>query len=202
MKRAVHLFVAVLLVSIQAVAAVHATNYAGGNLSDWLVEDAAPALSKTLTQHPRFRNETIVLVDLDEQQLAHSSDGLTLAVLDSLHSSLLQTPGLLISRATGPENCASRIRSGYFLVVQATPVSRNDAKVEIRIFDVVEQQWVSGFGQQWRGRLSKAQWTAMAQQVVPDNALGERIAPFADDQSDLLAARLAAELACQLRHRG
>ncbi|MBT8116824.1 MAG: hypothetical protein KJO66_03260 [Gammaproteobacteria bacterium] len=178
------------------------TRFADGSLNEWLDDEAVPALSQTFSQHPRFRAETIRVAALDGVQVSGRSNGLTTAVRDSLHSALLQHPGLDIALADGPERCTMVPIDGYYLAVEATPSGARGANVQLRVFDIVEQQWVSGFAFQWRGDLSAAQRGALGRSVVADSARGLRVLPFAADESDLVAARLAADLACQLRRAG
>ncbi|MBT8135401.1 MAG: hypothetical protein KJO54_00165 [Gammaproteobacteria bacterium] len=172
------------------------------SLDGWLADEAVPQLSQTLSEHPRFKGETVRIAVLDGSDVAAQPDGLSVATRNALHAALMQNQGLRIAMAEGPEDCASRSRDGYFVAIEAAAVSGRNGNVQIRIYDIVEQRWVSGFSYQWRGELSAAQRAAVRRTETAATARGLRIAPYTADQSDLLAAHLAGELACQLKRSG
>ena len=94
--------------------------FADGSLDQWLGEEAVPGLTRTFSEHPRFRNETIRVAVLDGEQVAGSTNGLNTATRDAIYSALLQVQGLSIERAEGPESCADAPRGGYYLAIDAT----------------------------------------------------------------------------------
>ncbi|MDH3647228.1 MAG: hypothetical protein OER80_10675 [Gammaproteobacteria bacterium] len=197
------LFICLFLTAGCAATAGHEwTRFSDGSLSEWLDREAVPGLTKTFSEHPRFKRETIRIAALDGEQVAGRTDGLTTAVADALHSALMQTAGLNIVRVTGPESCATTPTGGYYLAIETKPSGTRRAEIQLRVFDIVERQWISGFGHQWRGELSSTQRDALRQPIVADSSRGHRVAPFTADQSDLLAERLAADLACHLIRNG
>ncbi len=202
MMRVLSALLIILLSGCATTAGNDWARFSDGSLNEWLDDEAVPTLTRTFSQHPRFKAETIRVAALDGEQVAGRSNGLTTAVRDALHSALLQQPGLNIILADGPENCTMAPIDGYYLAVEASPSGSRGANVQLRVFDIVEQQWISGFVHQWRGDLTSAQRGALGRSVVAASARGLRVLPFAADQSDLLAARLAADLACQLKREG
>ncbi|MDH3589098.1 MAG: hypothetical protein OEQ74_06815 [Gammaproteobacteria bacterium] len=201
--RLVQLAIAILSVAGCATTSSNAwARFSDGSLNEWLGDEAVPGLTETFSQFPRFKGEVIHIAVLDGEQVAGDPNGLSTATRDAVHSALLQVPGLNIVRVDGPENCMNAARGGYYLAIDATGSGSRSATVTLRIFDIVERQWVSGFGYEWRGDLTGAQREALRRSVIADSTRGLRVSPFSADQSDLLAARLAADLACKLRLAG
>lgn len=176
--------------------------FSDGSLNEWLGDVAVPGLVKTLSQHPRFKGESVRVAILEDGEVAAQADGLSIATRDAVHTALMAVPGLRIAQSDGPETCATRSRDGYFLAVSAGVSGARSGNVQLRIYDIVEREWVSGFTYLWRGELNSKQREAARRTVTAASARGMRVAPFTADQSDLLAEKLAADLACQLAQSG
>ncbi len=177
------------------------TRFSDGSLNEWLGDSAVPALRRTLSEHPRFRNEKVHVAVLDGEKVAVRTSGLAVAVREAVHSALLDSTGANVLQLDGPPPCGREPRSGYYLAVSAT-ASGKRGSVQLRLYDVVEQQWVAGFAHQWRGELSANQRDAARRSTVAGSAAGLREKPFTAGQSDLLAGHLATELACRLLQSG
>jgi len=174
----------------------------------WLAKQAAPYLRQQLSEHPRFKGETLMFVVLDDNAPATVSNTLALALRDELLAAAVATPGIRIAwRQSGADishsNSASdceRDNTDYYIGIELTQQIDGRHRVSLRALDLTERSWVNGFGNSWVGSLSAAQRRAAQQQGTDETFLGAREVPFAEDQADLLARHLAHELTCSL-HR-
>lgn len=177
------------------------SHFDDGSVVSWLERDAAPYFARTLTEHPRFAAEPVAVVIMQDEKVATRSHALAIALRDQLHAALLEVPGLSVSVHEPGAPCAQHPR-GYYLGVELVRPQRAATQLTLRLYDAVERRWVSGFSRRWTGRLTSEQVRMAARQVVPDSARGARVLPFGAAQSDLLAAQLAAKLACKLQRAG
>lgn len=177
------------------------SHFSDGSLDSWLVREAVPEFSRVLVEHPRFRNETIYVAVVEGDQVQPRTDALSASLRDAVHARLLELPGLRLQLQDGVAQCTPAAR-GYLLGIEIQRGPRGGAQVQLRIYDNVEQRWVSGFSSQWRGVLSTAQLKLASRPAISEGARGQRVLPFDSGQSDLLAAYLADELACELKRRG
>lgn len=177
------------------------THFSDGSLDAWIVREATPSFAETLSQHPRFRDETIRIAVMTGDEFVLHTDALSASLRNAVHSRLLRVPGLTLVLQDSPQDCRAAA-DGYYLGLELTRNGRSRAQAQLRLYDIVERKWVSGFTSQWRGELSTAQQRLAARPDVSENARGLRVLPFESGQSDLLAAYLARDLACELSRRG
>lgn len=177
------------------------SSFDDGGVVAWLEHDAVPYFARTLTEHPRFSGEPVAVTIMHGERVATRSDELAIALRDRIHAALLETPNLAISLHEPGTPCTNNPR-GYYLAVELVRPERAAARLHLRLYDAVEGGWVSGFSRRWSGRLTAEQARLASRVAVPDSARGARVLPFAATQSDLLAAQLAAKLACQLQRAG
>lgn len=177
------------------------SHFDDGSLATWLEREAAPWFADTLATHPRFSSEPVRLAVMKDERVVLGADALSISVRDRLHARLLEVPALSVSIHEPVASCAPAA-SGYLLGIELQRSAGQPARLQLRIYDAVERVWVSGFALRWQGRLSAGEARMAAREVVPDTALGTRLLPFRAAQSDLLAAQLAAALACELRRQG
>ena len=177
------------------------TRFSNGSLDAWLVREAVPMFAETLSQHPRFNDETIRVAVMTGEEVDLRTNALNASLRNAVHSRLLREPGLTLVLQDSPPDCRAP-GNGYYLGLELTRGGRNQAQAQLRLYDIVEARWVSGFTSQWRGQLSTSQQRLAAKPEISENARGLRVLPFESGQSDLLAAYLARDLACELRRRG
>jgi hypothetical protein len=181
-------------------------NAKAADLGGWMEDELIPYVASQLTGHPRFRGETVVIVALDAGAPAPVTNALALALRDRLVATLIDKPGIRIGWPAGGVtrgHKASAIDCGrdtvhYFIGLEVTPVISGEHRITLRVLDATDRSWVSGVGQTWQGRLSKAQRQAFEQVKTDEHFRGSREAPYSAAQADLLAARLAHELTCSL----
>jgi hypothetical protein len=82
--------------------------------------------------------------------------------------------------------------------LQFSTIDGDEHRVDLRALDLEDGSWVAGFGLSWQGSISRSQQRAYQQPQADTFFQGQRDAPFAPSQSDLLAANLAHELGCAL----
>ena len=67
--------------------------------------------------------------------------------------------------------------------------------IDLRTLDIADRTWVTGFDLTWQGKLTQSQQQALEQRQADPWFRGARTAPYDPEQSDLLAANLARDLA-------
>lgn len=172
------------------------------DLASWTERELTPYIESQLTEHPRFKGETVVFVALDDGVPAPVTNGLVLAIRDRIVSAVVDKPG--ISIGWQPEfdlkdriDC-TRDAAHYFIGLETTRLIDGRYRVTMRVLDVEDQGWVTGSGMTWEGRLTSAQKRAFDQSLTDEYFRGRRDAPYDASQTDVLAARLAHDLACAL----
>jgi len=63
------------------------------SLQQWTEYELSPYLEKELSQHPKFKNQAIVLVDMNGEQVEAQIDTLTTQIRDQIFNRLLQSQG-------------------------------------------------------------------------------------------------------------
>ncbi len=183
-----------LLASLPAVASER-------NLDYWVEDQLVPYVTEQLATHPRFRGETVMFVVLDGETPASASNELALSIRDRLLDAALDTGnidvGLRQGNSAGPLDC-TRDDVHYYIGLDLSARVGDQLSVRIRALDLEDRNWVNGFALSWRGRLDGTERRALERRRIDDTFLGTRDAPFADSQTDLLAAHLARELSCEL----
>ena len=204
MKRILILLGLVVAQSIPAVAESREKD-----LDRWVDRDLIPYVRQQLILHPRFKNETVMFVVLDDNVPASSTNALALSMRDRLLAAAVATPGVAIGWHQGRGGAALGSAPGdcihddvhYYIGVELTQKLDGTYAVNARALDLEDRTWVTGFGRRWQGKLSTSQRQAMRQERVDETFLGVRDVPFTLAQTDLLAAHLAHELSCTLQKR-
>ena len=204
MKR---LLILVTLIVAQAIPAVAESREK--DLDRWVDRDLIPYVRQQLEVHPRFKNETVMFVVLDDNVPASSTNALALSIRDRLLAAAVATPGVNIgwrqgrsgtTLEAGPPDC-QRDDVHYYVGIELTQKLDGTYAVNARALDLEDRAWVTGFGRRWQGKLNTSQRQAMRQQRVDRTFLGARDVPFTLAQTDLLAAQLAHRLTCTLQKR-
>ncbi len=176
------------------------------DLERWLDREAVPFVKTALLEHPRFKGETVMFVVLDNNAIATTSNELALSLRDRLLDAAVDTPGVTIAWRQGRSNAhhsteaidCTRDDVDYYIGIELSQELDDRYSLSLRALDLQERNWISGFGQSWRGHLSMTQRRALRQDKVDESFLGARDVPFTADQNDLLARYLAHELSCAL----
>ena len=164
----------------------------------WVALTVAPALSRELSTHPRFRGEAIRVVVFEDDRPAASSSVFALSLRDRLANSIFDTPGIRMAAEREADDRLDCTRSevDYFIGLQIAYLGNDEYRIDLRTLDVADKSWVTGFDLTWQGRLSQSQLEDLDKPRTDPWFRGARSAPYADDQADLLAADLARDLAC------
>jgi len=179
------------------------------NLDQWLDRDLVPYVKQQLAVHPRFKNETVMFVVLEDNAPASISNDLALSLRDRLLEAAIDSAGVSIGWQQGrsgsslesrPDDCMHD-KVHYYVGLDLSQKLDSSYSVTVRALDLEDRTWVTGFGKQWHGRLSTIQRQAMRQRRVDETFLGARDVPFTLDQTDLLASNLAHQLSCTLKQQ-
>ena len=179
------------------------------SLDRWLDGDLVPYVRQQLVLHPRFKNETVMFVVLQDNAPASVSNELALSLRDRLLEAAIDSSGVSIGWQQGrsgsalesrPDDCM-RDDVHYYVGLELSQELDSSYSVSVRALDLEDRTWVTGFGKQWHGKLSTVQRQAMRQQRVDETFLGARDVPFTLAQTDLLAANLAHQLSCTLKQQ-
>lgn len=181
------------------------------SLDSWLENDLIPYLLQQFGQHPRFKNEPILLVRMQGDMVQPRIDDLTDRIREKIMDALIKAPGLELAwrPATQPwqhhrrledVTCGAYSKNHYYIGIDCglTRFERN-LYVKVQALNLAEQKWVTGFGRSWEGKPTAAQLAALDREHTDENLRGLRPLPFSDRQPDLLAAYLARNLSCLLR---
>ncbi len=178
------------------------------SLDRWMEHEAVPYLVKELGEHPMFKNQPFLVVDMERDNVESEIDDLTMQLREEIIDALLAKPGINLTwrpsmklwkhhSSLDEVECINFSRERFYvgLDVGISPV---DAKlyVKIRALNLKENKWVTGFGISWKGIATKAQKEALNRKKTDDFLLGLRPLPFNSKQSDLLASYLAGNLSC------
>ena len=181
-------------------------------LAAWVETELAPAVSRQLGQHPRFRNEPVIIVRLEGDDIQPDIDGLTGSIRDRLQDSLLQTPGVLLPWQPGQPpaqhhrrleqvRCGRVREASYYLGIEIKRTATTRFRVSLRVLDVQDGEWVSGLSHQWTGILTAAELRALQARRTDESLRGLRALPFDAGDPDLAASYLANNLSCLLRQQ-
>lgn len=178
------------------------------NLDRWFDQELVPFVAAQLVEHPRFKNETVMFVVLENNAPASVSDALTLSLRDRLLDAALNTAGVSIgwrqggtpaARSTQPIDC-THDDVHYYIGLELSRHLDGMYGVTVRALDLEDRNWVTGFSKSWKGQLSTIQRQAARESLADKTFHGARDVPFVAEETDLLAAHLAHELSCAL-HR-
>jgi len=183
------------------------TAVAGERLDQWLDSDIEPWLSEQLATHPRFKGQPLRVVAMHDAEPNPSPDGLSLWAVQRINDRLATVAGIHLLAApaetergydgTGRLDC--RPSPARYLVGLESQIQGSGARIQVRILDLDDRSWVPGFARTWHGKLEPAQRRLAGERYPVEALRGQRDLPFAAAQPDLLASRLAADLACALR---
>ncbi len=195
--------------------AQHPTPDTQGNdssLQRWLDAELAPYLAEQLSEHPRFRGESVILVRLDGPDIQPDIDGLTRNLRDQLMDSLLtdavvrlpwqpQQPQAQHHRRLDQVQCGRIRDASYYIGIEVTHSATAQYRVSVRALDIRAGEWVSGFGKHWSGSLTSGELHALQERRSDESLRGLRVLPFSSGHSDLAATYLANNLSCLLRQQ-
>lgn len=179
------------------------------DLDQWLDRELVPYVKQQLLVHPRFKNETVMFVVLQDNAPASISNELALSLRDRLLEAAIDSAGVSIGWQQGrsgssldsrPDDCIND-NVHYYVGLELSQNLDSRYSVAVRALDLEDRTWVTGFGKQWSGRLSTIERQAMRQQSVDVTFLGARDVPFTLEQTDLLASHLAHQLSCELKQQ-
>lgn len=178
------------------------------SLDRWMQDTLIPSIGEQLDSHPRFRNEVLRFVVLQNGNPAPMSNELALAIRDRLQQAMIDRTAIKVAWQVDRQSLnrtaeSSRVdctasRADYYVGIEVTDGRADRHSVAVRILDVEQQEWVSGIGANWHGTLSTKQRRAYRSPEADSAWLGQRVAPFDETQVDLLAAQLAFDLGCSL----
>jgi hypothetical protein len=178
-------------------------------LDQWLDRELVPYVKQQLLVHPRFKNETVMFVVLQDNAPASISNELALSLRDRLLEAAIDSAGVSIGWQQGRSGTSLESRPDdclhdsvhYYVGLELSQNLDSRYSVTVRALDLEDRTWVTGFGKQWSGRLSTIQRQAMRQHSVDATFLGARDVPFTLEQTDLLASNLAHQLSCTLKQQ-
>jgi len=200
--RRISLLVLLTLGLIRPLAAVAAEGF-----NVWLDKEVTPWLTEQLSTHPRFKGLPLQISVMRGGEPESRPDGLSLWMAERLGDRLAAAPGIHLL-APGGETALDYDGSGridcrpsparYLLAVE-TDARGLDARVQVRVLDLDDRSWVAGFSRSWNGRLTSTERRRLGERHELEWLRGQRSLPFASGQPDLMASRIAASLACDLR---
>ncbi len=178
------------------------------DLESWFSRDLVPYVKQQLTTLPRFRNESFRFVVMAEDSPKSEGTALAITLRDRLRDSVSDVPGIRVAwqadqpgvglvADVGSLDC-TRNEANYFVGIELREISPGQIDIQIRVLDIEERSWVTGFHRSWRGPVNGAQRIELHQFVSDPTFRGEREAPWKDSETDLMAAHLAYELGCKL----
>ena len=178
------------------------------NVERWVEKDLTTYVAKELANHPRFRDAALRFVVMHNGSPTPNVNRLSLQLRDSLQREIVDAPGITVAWQPDVQGAQRRTAAGstdcsaaevqYIIGIELRTVAADETELSVRALDAVEKSWVSGFGKQWRGRLSRRQ-RHLAQEGTLDRAfLGQRGVPYEYGETDLVAAHLAHDLRCEL----
>jgi hypothetical protein len=178
------------------------------SLDSWMDRSLIPAVVSQLQTHPRFSNEVVRFVVMQDGKPAAMTNSLALALRDRLQDAVIDQSGVRVGWQVDRQSFDRRSEQGrvdcttsdvhYYIGLELEELRSGRFAVSVRALDVEQQSWVSGFGEYWQGTLSTMQHRAYRQPGSDNAFLGQRTVPFDDTQADLLAAKLAHDLGCSL----
>lgn len=176
-------------------------------LTHWTDSVAVPWLAGQLTTHPRLKGQPVRVVALSGAVRTPAPDGLTNSTVQRIREALATRPGVLLVADAGADwrnyDGSRRIdcrpaRERYLIGIEITTDGDSDARLIIRLLDLDDNTWAAGFVTTWDGRLERDERRLLRGRHPVEDLRGERALPFDPGQSDLVASRIAASLACDL----
>ncbi|MGD8976994.1 MAG: hypothetical protein PVG91_05260 [Gammaproteobacteria bacterium] len=182
------------------------TAMAEPDLDIWLDREVEPWLTEQMVTHPRFKGLPLRVSVMRGGEPEPNPDGLSLWIAERLGDRLARAPGVRVVAASGEMTLAydgstrldCRPPPERHVIAVETVLRGSGARVQIRIMDLEEGSWVAGYARSWNGRLTAAERRRVAERHELDWLRGQRALPFTAGQPDLVASRIAANLACDL----
>lgn len=200
-----HILLLLIVATAQAIPATAQSREKA--LDPWFDKELIPYVRQQLVKHPRFKDETVMFVVLNDNYPAPSSNALALKLRDRLLEAAVRTSAVSIGWQQGHNANSAKTRADdclqdsvrYYIGIELTQELNSRYSINLRALDLEDKTWVAGFGKRWQGNLSTIQRQAMRQQRVDETFLGARDVPFMQTQTDLLATHLAQQLSCTLK---
>ncbi len=179
------------------------------NLKQWTEDELSPYLAKELGEHPRFKQQPLILVGMHGEQVDAEIDDLTTNIRDQVFNRLLQTNGanLIWQSSTSALQhhtqlqdiqCNFKQNDQFYIGFDLKPINEQ-FQLSVKALDPKQGRWISGFGKTWQGSLSNLEQQQL-KKTHPDEILrGLRPLPFTEQQMDLLANYLAKNISCLLQ---
>ncbi len=175
-------------------AAAHAeTGLLHDALGRWLNTSVAPQLTELLSQHPKFKGETVRFVAMQDGKPLAKASRLHQAVEEHLTQLLLRNPGVRLAWNQTSETCGAPMLIPYLLGVEIERDGSRSHQLNISMVDVEESIWVSGANFTWKGRLTTAEKTALRKEFVlpPKGTVDSPLPVSAGDQiADIMQRHL------------
>ncbi len=168
-----------------------------GSLGQWLGQSAAPELVDVLSNHPKFKGETIRIVAMQDGRPTEGSDRLNQAMQQFLTHRLLRDGNIRIAWLNQAKHCGVPRNIAYLLGLEVSKKSRQEHRVSIAMVDVEEAIWVSGIGLRWEGRLSSSERRALQERVNQVDH-GSFASPLPVGEVDQIAELLEERMRCNL----
>lgn len=130
-------------------------------LGRWLNTSVAPKLTELLSQHPKFKGETVRFVAMQDGKPLANGSKLHQAVEEHLTQLLLRNPGVRLAWNQTRVTCGTPTVIPYLLGVEIERNGSRRHRLNISMVDVAESIWVSGVNFTWKGRLTTAEKTAL-----------------------------------------
>lgn len=197
-----------LALSLDATAG--ALSFSTSSLDRWIDRELGPYLAEQLATYPRFKGESVALVAMDGAEVTPEIDELTLEIRRRLTDRLLDTQGVnLVWRPASPSwetrldpselGCREDDEVHYYIGIEVRSISSSGHRISVRALDLEDRNWVTGFGRQWEGSLSRQERAASRRRQTDEYLRGLRALPFNESEPDLIAAYLAENMSCLLQ---
>jgi hypothetical protein len=201
--------VCLLALTAEWTAAAPAVPESGSELDRWLERELAPWLRSQATGHPRLRGGSLTVAVVDGRQPDPNPDALSDGVREKLYRLLLDTRGVELAPEPAPPDWQRptpvrldcRPSPARYRVTVAAAEDDGQGRVDVRVLDLAEDTWISGFARSWEGRLTRSERLAAHRRTTLESLRGARGLPFEARQADVLAGRLAQGLGCGLLAR-
>lgn len=177
-------------------------------LDAWVDGELIPSVVTQLTSHPRFADEVVRFVVMQDGKPSATTNALALALRDRLQDAVIDQSGMRVGWQVDRQKFDRRYERSrvdcttsevhYYIGLELEELRSGHFSVSVRALDVDDQSWIPGFGKYWQGTLTTMQHRAYRQPDSDQAYLGQRTVPFEETQSDLLAAQLAHDLGCSL----
>lgn len=186
------------LLGVLILVAVSAAESRPQDAEAWVSLRVAPALVRQLTEHPRFKGETVRIVVFADDKPAARSNAFSLSLRNRLSVAVLDTPGIRLAALQDPNapiDCTLD-DVDYYIGLQVSRLASAEYRIDLRTLDLSDQTWVTGLELTWQGVLTHSQQRAFDSVAIDPFFQGNRSAPFDVTQTDILARNLARTLAC------